>query len=228
MTDISKINPTLVHCGIDWITVTALGRKKSQNLFSDGAMLARQAIAKGNTIKKWTMSGFIGHKAGQVQYGTRGDECIVRLSGDTAHDHWKEVYDDSDHCTRLDLQATYKLDCEVAPVISRHFAQAKRLSKNRRRAPTVSLLSTNNGPATLYLNKRVSEAFARIYDKGAESGLDDLQRCIRYEVELKGNEAARWSAYLRSHESPDLAAGCYAIQFFEARGIKLGKSVTCY
>lgn len=223
MTDATTINPVLVHAGIDWITVTALGGRKSKNLFASGEWLCRESVRKGNDLKPWTMSGFIGQKSGSTQYGTRGDEVIVRLSSDMAHDYWKEVYDDADNCTRLDLQATYRLNCEVAPIIDRHFAQAKRVQEGRKRAPTVSMLSTNNGPSTLYLNRRASETFARIYDKGAESKLDHLRRCIRYEVELKGNEAARWSAYLRPHVDSDNAAALHAIQFFEKRGIRLGK-----
>lgn len=227
MTDAATINPVLVHVGIDWITVTNTGDKRAQNLFESGNLLMRMAVCEGNRKKPWSMSGFIGYCSGHVQFGTRGDEVMVRLSGDYAHDYWREVYDESTNCTRLDVQATYRLDCDVGPVISRHFSQAKRFREERKRTPTVSLLSTNNGPSTLYLNKRVSETFARVYDKGAESGMKEFERCIRYELELKGSEAARVSSYLRSHSSADRCAGLIAIQYFEGRFIRLGKSVIC-
>lgn len=223
MTDYSTINPCLVHCGVDWITLTALDQDKGEFLLRAATWLSSQAVLNGNDKKPWSMSGFRGWTTKGVQYGTRDAEVIVRLSGDTAHDNWKEVYDDANNCTRIDVQATFKLNCEVTPVINRHFDQAKRFSKDRKRAPTLSMLSTNNGPSTLYFNRRVSETFGRIYDKGAESKLDHLRNCIRYEVELKGNAAQRMSAYLRSREDSDMAAGLYAVDFFERRSCRLGK-----
>jgi DNA relaxase NicK len=39
------------------------------------------------------------------------------------------------------------------------------------------------------LGSRSSEKFGRIYDKGAESSLDVMQGCVRYELELKGDTA---------------------------------------
>lgn len=225
MTDTTEVNPLLVHCGVDWITVTAQGGNKARSLFGAGDWLLRDVMRLGNIKKPWSMSGFNGYKAGHVQCGTRADEVIVRLGGDTAHDHWRDVYADADNCTRIDCQATYRLACEVEPVIRRHFAQAKRISENRRKAPTLSILSTNNGPSTLYFNRRVSESFGRIYDKGAESGLELLGRCIRYEVEYKGSEARRVSDYLNTHSDPDTAAALLAIGFLEKRGVRLGKAI---
>ena len=226
MTDQATINPTLVHCGVDWITVTALGGKVSQSLFEDGQLLLRQEVSSGNEKRAWSMSGFQGYKAGQAQCGVRGEEVIVRLSGDLAHDHWRDLYRDADRCTRIDVQATYRLACQVEPVITRHYEQAKRQTANKKRGPTLSKLSTNNGPSTVYFNKRCSESFARIYDKGGESGLDQLKNCIRYEVEYKGNEASRVSAYLESQAQPDYAAALLALSFLERRGVSLGKALT--
>jgi hypothetical protein len=223
MTDKASINPVLVHCGVDWITVTALGGERSRSLFGAGEWLLRDAMRLGNMKKPWTMSGFHGYRCGQVQCGTRVDEVMVRLSGDTAKDNWRDVYADADNCTRIDCQATYRLQCEVGPIITRHFDQAKRFSKDRKKAPTLSLLSTNNGPSTLYFNRRISESFGRIYDKGAESGLELLKRCIRYEVEYKGDEARRVSAFLSTHSNSEAAAALLAIGFLEKRGVRLGK-----
>jgi len=227
MTDAERYNPQLVHCGVDWIRVTAMGGRKSENLYEAANVLPREATVRGNDRKPWSMAGFNGYKCGGVQCGNRQDEVIVRLSSDFAHEFWKEIYDDADHCTRLDCQATFRVASEVGPLVQRHFAQAKRLHENRRRAPTLSMLSTNNGPSTLYFNRRVSEQFGRIYDKGAESKLDHLKGCIRYEVEYKGSEASRRSAQIRNHQHPDLAAASMAIEFFERKGITLGKAVIC-
>jgi predicted Fe-Mo cluster-binding NifX family protein len=227
MTDAIRVAPVLVHHGVDWLTVTARGGKQALSLFESAQVLLREGVSLGNDKKPWSMSGFNGWKAGQTQCGTRGDEVIVRVSGDMAHDYWRFLYDDSDNCTRIDCQATYRLSCDVSPIITRHFSQAKRLQAERTRAPTVSLLSTNNGPSTVYLNRRISESFGRVYDKGAESGKEELARCIRYEVEYKGDEARRVSAYLHNHSSPDTAAAILAVEFMQRKGVRLGKALIC-
>ena len=223
MTDELVYKPTLVHTGCDWITVTTHGGKASTNLFEAGQFLLREAITLGNQKKPWSMSGFHGYKAGCAQVGTRDKEVMIRLSSDFAHQYWREVYDDADNCTRFDVQATFRVSSEVGPLLKRHFDQAKRIHEKRSRAPTLSALSTNNGPSTIYFNRRVSEAFGRIYDKGAESKLDQWRDCIRYEVEFKGTEARRRSAFVRQQKNSDLAAGSLAIEFFAGRGIRLGK-----
>jgi len=228
MTDLAEVNPELVHCGVDWITVTASGGEKALHLYEAGALLCREAVSLGNKKSGWSMSGFGGWSTQGVQFGRRGEEAIVRLSSDLSRELWKEVYDDSDNCTRIDVQATFRVGCEVTPVINRHFAQAKRMGQGRRRTPTVSMLSTNNGPSTLYLNRRCSEAFARIYDKGAESKLKEFENCIRYEVEFKGDEARRVSAYLRNQKAHQLVAGRMAIDFLARKGVCLGKAQIYY
>jgi hypothetical protein len=224
MTDESVYQPELVHCGCDWITVTTQGGIQSSHLFEAGQFLIREAVTQGNQKKPWSMSGFHGYKAGCAQVGTREKEVMVRLSSDFAHQYWKEVYDDADNCTRFDVQATFRVSAPVGPLIKRHFDQAKRVCQKRLRAPTLSALYTNNGPSTLYFNRRISESFGRIYDKGAESKLDHWRDCIRYEVEFKGSEAKRKSASIRLQSNPDVAAGWLAISFFSGRGIRLGKS----
>lgn len=224
MTDANSYSPELVHSGCDWLTATAMGGKRSNDLYNAAEFLLHEAIRRGNDKKPWSMSGFHGYKAGGVQCGNRADEVMVRLSGDYAHEYWKEVFDDADNITRFDAQATFRIRGEVGPLIARHFEQAKRLCKGKRRAPTVSLFSTNNGPSTLYLNRRVSEVFARIYDKGAESGLAQLRGCIRYEVEYKGDTARKISAFVRSQAAPDTVCARLAIDYVASRGCVLGKA----
>ena len=224
MTDFMPRSATLVHSGIDWITATARGGDEAESLFEQGNWLLDQSITEGNQKKPWSMSGFHGYRAGGCQLATRDKEVMVRLSGDMAHDYWRTVKVRSDNVSRFDVQLTLRIDGPVGPTIRRHFEQAQRFSKSRQKAATVSVLSTNNGPSTLYFNKRISTRFGRIYDKGAESGLPSLRNTVRYELELKGREAMRTSAAIYSHPRGDDAAALLAATFFEERGISLGKS----
>ena len=48
---------------------------------------------------------------------------------------------------------------------------------------------------TLYVGKRVSDVYIRIYDKFEECGDERYKGCVRYEIEYKGKRAARiWQA----------------------------------
>lgn len=214
----------VVHFGVDWITGTARGGELAESLFETGHGLLNEAVTRGNQKKPWSMSGFHGYRAGGVQLATRDDEVMIRLSGDMAHDYWMLVHDRSDNVTRFDVQISLRLDGPVGPTIRRHFEQAQRFSKTRAKPATLSVLSTNNGPSTLYFNRRISDRFGRIYDKGAESKLPSLRNVVRYELELKGAAAKRASAKVRTHSNPDHAAAHMAADFFDARGVSLGKS----
>lgn len=223
MNDLNAVSDALVSSGVDWITVTAKGGEQAENLFDVGRRLTHEAVTRGNQKHAWSFSGFHGDRVNGVQFGNRDEEVIVRLSSEMAHDYWREVYTHADNVTRLDLQATLKSERPVGVTIRRNFEQAKRLQHGRRRPTTLSVLSTNNGPSTVYFGKRVSDRFGRIYDKGAESKRPEMDQCVRYEVELKGKVASSTTALVSNQVRPDLFAARFALEYFEQQGCSLGK-----
>lgn len=73
----------------------------------------------------------------------------------------------------------------------------------------------------MYLGKRSSERFGRIYDKYAQTKNSSFQNCVRYEVEFKSDLAllcARGIAAAK-HEAPAVAERL--LGFFVNRGVSL-------
>lgn len=193
----------LVDCGVDWLTVTTDDRHNGMRLASRATALFRKELLAGFWKKPWGMAGYTGFCAGSVQLGEREGSCLVRVGGHVARDNWRELYQFSDNCSRLDLQVTVVTGVPPTTTIHKHYKHAKKARVGNAGAPALSLFSSSDGSCTLYLGKRVSDRFGRIYDKGSESGLECWRGALRYEVEFKGDIARREAARLFSCSSQD-------------------------
>ena len=167
------------------------------------------------------MSGFSGWRAGEVQFGKREDEVIVRLSGQLAHTNWRKFYALANNTSRLDLEVTTRTISAAHTRIVRHLKQAKRWAAKRKKPPFVGRYSANDGAETVYLNRRVSDAFGRVYDKGRESKLAMYDNCVRYEVEFKGRRAGEVAAQLYLQESESAEVCGRVARFVTDRGLLL-------
>lgn len=215
---------SILDAGIDWITCTARGGERAHELGRRGYNLVEQERYWGNDKKPWSASGFEGYQSGHVQFGLRDSEVVVRAGGVTANENFSTLMEVADNVSRLDLQATVRISGSPADLIKRHFNQFRNAPRSRGGKPSISLLSTHGGPSTLYLGKRISDKFGRIYDKHAESGLDHYKQGVRYEVELKRNEALQTAIQIAALRRPDVAAGCIALEYFSSRGARTAMS----
>ncbi|AXH78371.1 MAG: replication initiation factor [Circular genetic element sp.] len=207
--------------GIDWITVTSTDRKNNISMATKAAQLVRYEIQNGNIRKPWGMSGFTGWKAGSIQFGKRDDELIVRLGSNLAHDNWRFFYALANNCSRIDLECTTRTDADAHRRVRRHWKEATRYQQQRARQAFVGHYSGNDKSETLYLGRRVSDIFGRIYDKGRESKLDHYQNAVRYEIELKGARARDTAAQLYAEPS-EIPAVCSRVAgFLKKRGVVL-------
>jgi DNA relaxase NicK len=68
------------------------------------------------------------------------------------------------------------------------------------------------------IGSRQSELYGRIYDKEQESGAEEYAGCVRYEVEVKGDQAHKLGEYLGQCDFPRIEAFKNVVGFFEARG----------
>ena len=85
--------------------------------------------------------------------------------------------------TRLDLAK----DAQDEPIDLNAIMVAGVENKFTGTAQTCDIVKGNKGGRTLYVGSRKSERFARIYDKGAQTGTGE--NWLRYEFELKGDVA---------------------------------------
>ena len=209
----------VVDFGVDWFTCTGNTKASKARLCNLGARLIKKEAGYGNTKRNWHFEGYEGFKSGGVAVGTRSTGSIVVCSGREARDYWRECFDACDNVSRLDIQYTARAERSPAYTINRSRREALRHAKTLRRPPKVSLWSEHGGSNTLYLGKRVSENFGRIYDKATESQSPVFQGCVRFEREVKGNLALQLSKYLypqRTHRDRILAE----VQgFMQRRGV---------
>lgn len=180
---------TIISAGCDWITGVTTEEHSSCLLSLWAAQVYKHQKALGNLERPWGMAGFNGFACGQIQLGMRNEEYICRLSSDLAQNSWRELYQRCDNVTRFDVQVTHRNGVDVRRRIRRHYQQALRYSARMKRGPFVTLITGNDGGDTLYLGRRTSDQYARIYNKHVESKLDVFLGCVRYEVEFKNRLA---------------------------------------
>jgi hypothetical protein len=207
--------------GVDWITCTALDPHNANLLEARALRLLRKAERSGEEKHPWAMSGFAGECCAGVQMGYREHSVICRLSGETAHENWRVVHDASDNTSRLDVQVTVRFECEVQPLIHRHFKEASAFSRKQARGPKVSVYSSSDDSTTLYLGDRSSDKFGRCYNKAKESKLDHYIKSLRYEVELKNDTARLCARQLSVDSNPRLWVRRFVFTFFSKRGCRL-------
>lgn len=180
-TEVCKV----VESGCDWITATATAAEDTDALSGLAFDLQRGFARAGDRERPWGMSGFSGRACGQCQWGVRGSEVLIRLSGATAHRFWREIYPHASNISRFDVQFTLRVGGTTSREIARHYRQARRHLLRSGARHDVSYYSTLRGSPTLYLGRRSSVRFGRVYCKDRESGQKQYAGCVRYELEAK-------------------------------------------
>lgn len=187
-----------IESRLDWLTLTCTDDRKRLPFFNLGLELVKLAESGNLPARDWHWKGYDGRHAKGCTFGRRGDSDILQLSGLFA-DQWFDVaWEHADNCTRLDLAVTVKVGGDVGTVIGDHERECLAWKSEKPRTLSVGLIKQEGSPQTLYLGKRVSDQFGRIYDKFVESGEPQYESCVRYEVEIKGALAERACAWLAS------------------------------
>lgn len=207
--------------GVDWITVVGLDEAKLGSLLQLGHDLVTVGMRRGFERRGWGMSGFSGFASSGVQYGVRGKEVIVRLSGDLAHTHWRKAYALGTNCTRVDFECTTRVDGDADARVARAYAAARRHSRRKANGPTVAFITSTRGGNTCYLGSRHSQAFGRVYNKHAQSRESRWSNCVRYEVELKSDLCSRTISHVDRQRVPDVEIAGRVLGFFRGRGVPL-------
>lgn len=189
---------TIASAGPDWITLTATSAEMSIALHEVARKWLDWYEEKGEIAKRWGAMGYQGLQCGHARCGVRGsDGYILILSGEDTGTLLEMVELPDVRVVRFDVQVTVSInpaDRYVAKRLYDRMAGDKEVYHN---APDVRYVSSLTGD-TVYIGKRGSPKFIRIYDKtfAYEEGKTGL--FWRYEVEYKrqaANEAyKRWNA----------------------------------
>lgn len=194
----STIAQTVVESRLDYLTVTAVEPKKQDGLFHLGMALVDAAIDEKNKPHPFRANGYEGRAAQWASVGKRADSVLVRLSGAKADEWFDYCWLSADHCTRIDLCVTVRYEGGNDGVAKRAEAECNTWKAETGRTLKCWTIRDNGYTNTCYLGQRVSDLFARVYDKRLESGDVAYEGCWRWEVEVKGDPAQRTASALHS------------------------------
>ena len=209
----------ITSLGVDWISVTTKDADRGYDLLRWANVMVNAMVQSGFEGRPWGMSGFIGLTCGHIQLGTRNQEALVRLGGPLAHLHWRKAYEMADNVTRIDLECTTRSARNAHHRITREVNAARRHSRRQEKGATVTTIKCTDGGYTLYLGKRSSERYGRIYDKFAQDKSEWYLNCVRYEVEYKGNLSKLVARGCYSAKDHNAAIAARLRAFFSARGL---------
>jgi DNA relaxase NicK len=181
----------VLSVGVDWLSCTTKAKESGQRMQSLAAELLHGQQQSGNTMRPFSLAGFEGLKCGQLQCGTRGTECLVRISGELARTDWRPFCELAENVSRLDLQCTSDNGRSALERIRHACGAAKRSKAATGWTNAITYIACDDGGHTLYIGKRSSERLGRVYVARFTHGEQYPHEAVRAELELKGSQA--WS-----------------------------------
>jgi hypothetical protein len=215
----SQPKAEVVESAVDYLTVTCADRERRKELSRLGYELFADARSLGNDPRPFNWLGYEGLHCGGVTTADREDTAMLRLSGPLAASHWQAAAELADNVSRVDLAVTARFPEPVRDVATVGFVSAKAMSAARGRELDLQLIIGNKPGSTLYLGKRTSELFARLYDKEAESRDPRYRNCWRWELEAKGKRAGLAVGLLRRNPETSGAVASIVFEHFVTRGV---------
>jgi hypothetical protein len=219
-------NSTLVDCGFDYFTTTATDNPTAKLLLMQAEGILLREEHRGFYTHPWRMKGYSGWRCGRLEFGWREDGAIVRCSSSLAADEWWGLYQTTERCSRIDLQATVKVPIHPKLPIFHMHDSASAFFIDLESGPKITLWSDNHDGCTMYLGCRQSDLYFRAYNKEAESRLEAYRGCVRLELEIKGRMAKRSIIYALAQ--PTVQAGILSqlSQYLSNRGISTNFPMT--
>lgn len=186
-----------------------------------GQRLLRDEVAAGNEESPFRLYDIEGLRCGSVEYGTSYHFDMLRLSSAYAADNWTSVVQQADNVSRLDLEVTVRFTPahpNLAELVERSLRRFKRQHNTRLE---IELRRNDVKGKTLYSGSRKSDRFARLYDKGKETRLPELEGCWRLEQQIQNALALRYAQSLVSLDDPQTAIYSEVARYYRERGASL-------
>lgn len=209
----------VICCGIDWLTLTSKRRGVSNALeeWGKGVLAQERATVGQSTVAR--RLGYVGLKVGSAFLGTRPDSVMFQLSGPRCTPLAQEAIRLSDNVSRIDLQTTVWTEGEEVDLSGWTF---KQMIANRPAGPqagALTLISNYPYGGTLGINRRSSDAYARLYDKSVEANLGAPRLVWRYELELKGIKARGLAERLAEYGTHPTHVNKLVHDFYTTKGV---------
>jgi hypothetical protein len=179
----------LVDAGIDYLRVTSADRERQKQMFEYFRNIAALDEHEGYAVKPGGVFGFAGRKSRHALWGVKADWALVQSTGRFAK-RGLQLALSGIQASRIDLQMTFRVSEGAVPSEIRDaYEEACDHKGVMGRPRAVKMIEERHQPQTVYIGRRASDVFVRIYDKFEESGKEEFRDCIRFEVELKGRAA---------------------------------------
>jgi len=181
-----------VTAGVDWLTVRSDHHRTGHDLQRLAWAILEEQAASLPPPKDARLLSYRGWRAGPLGFMVNDNRSLLSLAGSLAQKYLKRVAEIEVTATRIDLAVDVAL-FDAKPEAALRYAQLGRLEEAGIRQgykSKFSLISSSDRGSTLYLGNRSGRLFARLYDKGVQSGAAVSGTLWRYEVEYK-QDAAR-------------------------------------
>lgn len=181
----------LIHTGLDYVTATTNTKNGIERFRHLGCSWLSEEARAGNDTREWMGHGFTGLSCGCIQFGTNGTEALLRVSGFEADNKARALSDAATNISRCDFQSTVRTQRVELSLAERFEKRAERFKGKHGSKFEIELRRNDHRGKTLYLGRRVSDRFIRIYDKARESQHPYYEKCWRAEVQFGGSLANR-------------------------------------
>lgn len=204
---------------VDWITATT----KDDNVGLDWLNLYRKVVKGGLYYESERhLKGFAGMGIDHLAwlFNPKNGFYMVIASSAMASEVWPILIQGAKNVTRIDLAVTVLLVEEDRSFIVDRYNSIPDYEKDKRQ---YALIQNTRGGVTLYVGKRTSQNFGRVYDKGVQSESHQPGNRYRYEVEIHKPLAMPVSLGLAEAalkgEDVSRRIADYVYQWFLGRGV---------
>jgi DNA relaxase NicK len=208
-----------IFAGVDYLRLTAQDHAPFSNwhglLLSE--MLAEERAGR-KRHNRWLL-GYYGTVGQHFFIGKSEAGCMVQVSGAMADTLFRPLSHAGGRASRVDLQVSRFVEESPDEYLHRAFVYAEAHVKKVGSPPTVLLTDSNSGARMLTIGSRTSELYGRVYDKGQESKQDSWMGYIRWEVEVKGKQAADLHRWLLGDVTRVHTVLPVVRNFFSSRGV---------
>jgi hypothetical protein len=210
----------LFSAGVDWITCTAVTGAGVRRLDAWWAGFVKDQRAAEGTLSAARSLNYVGYRMDHAFFGLSDQGCMVQCGGPVAAYAAKHLIAISEKITRLDLQATVFCEHAAFDLVESHWQELERNRRVEGRPFAYERRVARPTGDMLTINRRVSDVYFRLYDKGAQMQSLPKHRLWRYEGEFKRRAAERWSRTLMLDGSESRVATTAVLSILRAKNLE--------
>lgn len=212
---------SIISAGVDWLTATRKHGEGALPFLEAGNALLDEVRAAGGDIKPAALRDYVGHRGQGCFYGARPTDSIIVISGQRAPAHFAKVAQAASNVSRLDLQVSVWTHGEQPNIAREQYARLTKLPPARGRPRNYSLIQSHPTGETLYVGKRSSDYYGRVYDWSAAHKAGVPLTIWRFEIEIKRLPARAHSHALACDLDHSISVADYVFDWFVDRGLQV-------